>query len=839
MIRFTLNGAPAQSDAPATAPASEVLRDGYGLTGLKVGCGSGDCGACTILIDGNPRLACLTPAARLHGRGVTTVEGLPPDRLARVTDALTRAGVVQCGFCIPGLAVTLTALLEQTPPPDPEARAAALNGHLCRCTGYTALAAAVGALFEDGPLPENRNGLGGSPVRRDGAAKASGTARFAADSAPPDAWGLRVLRAPFAPARIAVGDLNAFQSAHPAVIVLTAADIPGRNGHGVHPEHRIQPVLAAETIAFQGEAVLALVGPEAALARVDDADLPIRWSGLPVPPPEVFAERRVQRGDVKAAQAAAPLSLTRTAATVAVAQAALEPEAGWAEPWGDGGVSITATTQAPTLDREQLAAILNLPEENIQIAAPPVGGAFGGKLDLSVQPLVALAALKTGRAVRWTYSRTESLAVTPKRHPSRGRVQVAATKEGDLVAIDLEMDLIGGAYPSWGRTVVDRVPIHGGGPYRLPAYHGLARGWRTASAPKGAFRGFGVPQAALLLEPALDQMAARLGIDPLDLRRRNALRPGDATVTGQILDASTGLIACLDALEPAWRTARAAAEADRSGPIKRGVGLACLWYGIGNTSQSNPSRAEVRRTPDGAWEVRTGAVDIGQGSDMVLSQIAAETLGVPLDCIRLISGPSGAVPDGGKTSASRQSFITGEAVRRAALAAKVSPAGVGEGFFDPPTTPLDADGQGTPYAAYAFGAQMAEVQVDTETGLVRVDRMTAAHDVGRVLHRHGVEGQIAGGILQGLGMALFEQFHPETTRSFGEYRLPRLADAPEIICHLIESPHPLGPFGAKGVGEPALIATAPAILNAIGHACGVWPDAVPVTPDALRKLLYS
>lgn len=835
---FILNGRPVASAAPASASAATILRDDFGLTGLKIGCGSGDCGACTILIDDRPRLACLTPHARLTGRTVTTVEGLPAALRDRIAAALLGTGAIQCGFCTPGLVLTLAALLNQSPPPDPVAQRAALNGHLCRCTGYAAIPTVLAHLFEDHPLPTHGTGIGQSPPRRDGWAKLTGQARFAGDSAPAGAWELRVLRAPDAPAKFRLGPLDGFRATYPDLHVLTAADIPGVNRHGVHPEHRVQPVLAAETVAFVGEPVLALIGPAAVLASIGDAEIPITWTKLPTPAPQPVAVRRVEHGPPDTPPPAGAVTVTRTATTATVAQAALEPEAGWAEPWGDSGVSITATTQAPTLDREQLATILGLPEAKIQIVTPPVGGGFGGKLDLSVQPLLAVAVLKTGRAVRWTYSRAESLAVTPKRHPSRGRVTVTAKPTGELLAVDLEMDLIGGAYASWGPTVVDRVPIHGGGPYRLPTYRGLARGWRTAHAPKGAFRGFGVPQAALLLEPALDQVAAQLGIDPLDFRRRNALRPGDTTVTGQQLGASVGLLACLDALAPAWRTARADAEADRNGPIKRGLGLACLWYGVGNTSHSNPSWAEVRRAVDGTWEVRTGAVDIGQGSDTILAQIAAEALSVPLAQIRLTTGPSDQVPDSGKTSASRQSFITGEAVRRAALAAKAHPDGIGQGSFDPPTTPLDAGGQGCPYAAYAFGAQMAEVAVDTETGVVRVIRITAAHDVGRVLNRQGVEGQIAGGILQGLGMALFEEVDPETTRGFGDYRLPRLSDAPEIIYHLIESPHPLGPFGAKGVGEPALIATAPAILNAIGHACGVWPDQVPVTPEVLRKLLY-
>jgi len=429
--------------------------------------------------------------------------------------------------------------------------------------------------------------------------------------------------------------------------------------------------------------------------------------------------------------------------------------------------------------------------------------------------------------------------------------------------------------------VASRVPVHARGPYRVPNVRATSAAIHTTDTPAGAFRGFGVPQAAIAHEALMDTLADRAGIDRLEFRALNALRKGDTTATGQVLEHSVGLVACLDALRPRWRALRAeVATFNRAarGPLRRGVGVACMWYGIGNTSMSNPSEMTMGIAADGTITLYSGAVDIGQGSNTIMVQIAADALGVPADAVRLVHGDTDRTRDAGKTSASRQTFVSGNAARlagedlRRRLLALVN-AGpdaviapdlvirdgdrlvrpdlshlapdangdvlVGVGRFDPPTTALDADGRGVPYATYGFAAQLAAVEVDMELGTVRVMRIVAAHDVGRAVNPTQVEGQIQGGIAQGLGLALMEEFFPGQNENLHDYLIPTIGDIPPIETILIEDPEPLGPYGAKGVGEPALIATAPAILGAIEHAAGVRITRVPATPDRVRAAILA
>ncbi len=533
-----------------------------------------------------------------------------------------------------------------------------------------------------------------------------------------------------------------------------------------------------------------------------------------------------------------------------------------------------------------MALILGIRPDQVRIVPTAVGGGFGGKLDLSLQPLIGTAAWLLGRPVRCVYTRLESMASTTKRHPAAIRARLAADAQGRLTAVDFHADFNTGAYASWGPTVANRVPVHASGPYLVPNVRAIGRAIYTNETPAGAFRGFGVPQAAVATETLMDELAERLGLDPLEFRLRNALRPGLATATGQTLEASVGLAACLDALRPRWRDARQEAERfnkrQSNGGTRRGVGLAAMWYGIGNTSLSNPSTMRVGLSRDGALTLYSGAVDIGQGSNTIMMQICADALGVPVSALRLVAGDTDRTADAGKTSASRQTFVSGAAVKLAAEDLRrqiLALAGAGEGarieagragialvengtrktldlsalaasnetgdvltgigFFDPPTTPLDAEGQGAPYATYAFAAQLAEVEVDIGLGTVRVTRITAAHDVGRAVNPTQVEGQIHGGIAQGLGLALMEEFIPGRTENLHDYLIPTIGDIPPIDCHLIEEPEPLGPYGAKGIGEPALIPTAPAILNAIYHAAGVRIRHVPATPDRVRAAILA
>jgi CO/xanthine dehydrogenase Mo-binding subunit len=400
--------------------------------------------------------------------------------------------------------------------------------------------------------------------------------------------------------------------------------------------------------------------------------------------------------------------------------------------------------------------------------------------------------------------------------------------------------------------------------------------------PAGAFRGFGVPQMAIAQEQLFDDLALGLGIDALEFRMENALTAETPTVTGQVLGAGVGIKACLEALREPWKQARSAADhfnANIAGPRRRGVGIAGMWYGCGNTSLSNPSTIRIGVTRDGRVALHQGAVDIGQGSNTVIAQIAADALGVELTAIDLVSADTDVTPDCGKTSASRQTFVTGKAAFLAGQALRATilrlanagpnaalrfdqgslaisegetirqvdlttlpadPRGYvlsAEETFDPPTSPLDENGQGVPYAVFGFGAHMAEVEVDIVLGTVKVLKITAAHDVGRAINPTLVEGQIEGGVAQGLGLALMEEFFPGRGENLHDYLIPTIGDVPPIESILIEDASPLGPFGAKGIGEQALIPTAPAILNAIHHATGVRMYRVPVTPDRLRAAI--
>jgi CO/xanthine dehydrogenase Mo-binding subunit len=426
--------------------------------------------------------------------------------------------------------------------------------------------------------------------------------------------------------------------------------------------------------------------------------------------------------------------------------------------------------------------------------------------------------------------------------------------------------------------------VHASGPYVVPHYQAATRAIHTHLVPAGAFRGFGVPQAAIAQEQLFDELALKLGIDRLEFRIRNALTGETPTVTGQVLGAGVGFKACLEALRPRWREARAEIDAfnlSTTGPTRRGMGVAGMWYGCGNTSLSNPSTIRLGLTHSGRVMLHQGAVDIGQGSNTVIAQIAAQALGAPLDAIDLVSADTDLTPDCGKTSASRQTFVTGKAAERAgrALRAEIlrlanagpgaqllfEPGRVGvrdganaraldlaafapdergyalsvEETFDPPTSPLDADGQGDPYAVYGFGAHLAEIEIDIELGTVKVLRLTTAHDVGKAINPTLVEGQIEGGALQGLGLALMEEFIPGRGENLHDYLIPTVGDRPQMQHFLIEEASPVGPYGAKGIGEQALIPTAPAIFNAIHDACGLRVTRAPATPDRIRAGLKA
>ncbi len=904
---FNLNGKTVAYDGPPGRRLSEALREDLGCRDVKAGCNAGDCGACTVLIDGEAICACMVPVGRLSDHRVETLSGLnnSDSLLKMLQKAFLHHGAAQCGICTPGMLVSALALLRTTPHPDEARVMDALGGVLCRCTGYRKIVRAVmeaSGFAAEAPQAAAGAAVGAGVVRIDGGPKVDGSERFGDDVAPPGCLALKIIRSPHHHASFQTGDIKGFLECRPGLErVLTAADIPGRNCFGVIPPFADQPVFAEGIARFRGEAVAAVVGAQAAVEALGDDDFPIEWTPLPalMTPPEAEAEGAallhetrpgnlltsglVERGNVEEALAAADRVIEREVETSFVEHAYIEPEAGYARRVGER-IEIYACTQAPHMDRDGMAAIMGLDAGQVRIVPTAAGGGFGSKLDISLQPFIALAAWLTGKPVRLAYSRRDSMASTTKRHPAAMRLRIGANRDGRITALDFAGTFNTGAYASWGPTVANRVPVHASGPYFVPHYRARSRAIHTHCVPSGAFRGFGVPQAAIAQETAFDELADRLGLDRLEFRFINALDNDTPTVTGQVFGSGVGIKACLEALRPYWQAARKSAANANAGAngTRHGVGLAAGWYGCGNTSLPNPSTIACGIRADGAVVLHQGAVDIGQGANTVVAQIFADALGVPLATVRLVGPDTDLTPDAGKTSASRQTYVSGNAARLAgeALRAKIMRLGnaspdatitfddgqlvlteaggerrhvdlsglatergdyvlASEATYDPPTEPLDAKGQGIPYAVFGYAAQMVELAVDMALGAVKLKKFTAAHDVGRAINPVLVEGQVEGGIAQGLGMALMEEFIPGRSENLHDYLIPTIGDVPEIRTLIVEVPDRHGPYGAKGLGEHVLVPTAPAILNAIRDATGAVLNRVPATPDRVRAAIAA
>ena len=904
-IRFKLNGQACSIASNPVTRTSDVLREELGLTGTKVGCDAGDCGACTILIDGEQRFACLTAAGQLEGCDVQTVEGLAKDgKLSPLQQAFHRYGAAQCGICTPGMLMAAQSLLNVKPNPSREEVEDALGGVLCRCTGYSKIVAAVleASGTETQELPADADSGFGSRTRKvDGEPKLLGTEIYGADTAPDDSLWMRVVRSPHPRATFVLPSPEKIIEENPGLMrILTWQDVPGNNGFGIYPHIKDQPVLAKDQVRYRGEAVAALIGDRKSIEAVTDDDLGIEWGpqdaiesyesaleGKISPVQEIHEDNLLARGFLKKGDAESVYEQSLIKAqgsweTSYVEHAYIEPEAGYAVKRGQR-LELFVSTQTPYMDRDEVAQVLGIGPDQVRIIPSAVGGGFGGKLDCSVQPLLAVAAWILEKPIRCTFTRPESLASSTKRHPAKMKASASCDKDGSLTSLSFEGDFNTGAYASWGPTVADRVPIHCSGPYFVPNILAKTRALLTNGPPSGAFRGFGVPQSAIAHEALMDSLAEQTGIDQLEFRLKNALRKGQRTGSGQLLENSVGQAECLEALQSRWQEWRKASEEfnNHSEIIKRGVGIGCCWYGCGNTSMSNPSTMRVGINSEGTITLYNGAMDIGQGANTIMIQICAEALGLPASSFQFIMGDTDLTADAGKTSASRQAFVSGRASQLAGehlraqiihLAEAEEDANlrldgrtlwvqdkngehsillsdllprtngdvlVGEGTFDPPTTKLDENGQGSPYATYGFGAHIAEVEVDLKLGTTRVLRLAAAHDVGKTVNPTQVEGQIQGGVAQGLGMALMEEYVQGVTENLHDYLIPTVGDMPDIEILLIEDPEPLGPFGAKGIGEHALIPTAPAILGGIRQATGVSIHRIPATPDRVLQAIQQ
>jgi nicotinate dehydrogenase large molybdopterin subunit len=708
--------------------------------------------------------------------------------------------------------------------------------------------------------------------------KTLGEARYGADLPISDPLYLKVVRSLKPHAKILRIEIDEALRVPGVEKVFTSKDIPGKNLVGTI--NKDQPILASDRVRYVGDPVALVAAKTEEVAEEASKKLAVVYEDLPsITHPEealqphaplihekgnLLLEFHVIKGDSQRGFKEAEVTIEETYTTTWVDHAYLEPDAGISYLDEEGRITVVCPTQNVHYDQKEVASVLSLPLEQVRIIQCATGGGFGGRLDITVQCLLALAVFHLKKPVKIVYSREEVFQVTSKRHPLKIRYKSGVKKDGTLTAV--EVDILGdtGAYASYGSTVAVRSAVHATGPYQVPNVKVRSRMAYTNNSWSGAMRGFGVPQMAFAHESQMDLLAQALKMDPIEIRLKNSLRVGSETATGQTLMASVGIGETLRKVKE-WMNRSAISKNDSEKPfIKKGIGVGSMWYGIGNTGIANPSTAQMEIDLNGEIRLLTGVADIGQGSDTVLLQIASEAIGVPLKEIRLIRADTAVTTDAGATSASRQTYISGNAILNAVknlkeeaikeasrilgvdgkdlyfedgeIKQKSNPSASisikevakkcgrilrGEGNFDPETTRLDPEtGQGAPYGTYAFATHLAEVEVDTETGKVKVNRVIASHDVGKAIHPKNVIGQIMGGVAMGTGFALMEEFVSGETTSFVNYLIPTSKDVPEVIPILVEEEEPTGPFGAKGVGEPALIPSAPAILNAIADAIG-------------------
>ena len=924
-IKFHVNGEPVEVEISPKTTLLQVLRDRLHLKGTKNGCNHGRCGACTVIINGTAERACIILARRVEDKHVETIENLGRyEELHPIQQAFIEHGAVQCGFCTPGLIMSTKALLDQKPRPSREDILQALEPNLCRCTGYNKIVEAVESaanilraqrgvrrLIGTRPLPPQAadaslNVVGHSIIRPDARDKVTGAPIFTEDL---DFEGIlygKVLRSQHPHARLLKVDVSKARKLPGVIAVLTADDIPGEKNHGLVTND--WPVLAYDKVRYAGDAVALVAARSDEIATTALSLIDVSYEPLPVvdsvltalqaDAPQVHEGTKkgnllkhiqVRKGDVKEGLAQSDIIMEEIYRTPMGDHVFLEPECSVATSDDDGGLTIYVGSQIPFADRQQIAASLALPEEKVRVRHMAVGGGFGGKEDIAGQIHAALLAQATKRPIKLTFTRQESLIVHPKRHATVIRLKTGITKEGRLMAMEVHILGDAGAYASLSEKVMTRATTHAAGPYHIPNVKIDCDVLYTNNPPAGAYRGFGATQVQFAVETQMDTLAERLGMSPFEFRQQNALRTGATTATDQRLTESVGLPATIERVRiKVHELAGVEATASPASPEpnkRRGWGTACAYKSVGlGGGADDVARAVVEITETGTARVRAGAAEIGQGLVTVLAQMAAEELGLDPGQVEVVLGHTDETPDSGPTTASRQTYVTGNAVRlaaeslhqglmataaeelnvapdslslqdgrvispdgrsmslaeAAALASRVGhPLEASYEYHAPATTPLGQPGD--VHFAYSFGTQAAQVEVDLTTGKVKVLQVVAAHDVGRAVNPMAVEGQIEGGIMMGIGYALTEEFRVEKghvkTDNLAQYKIPTVRHMPEVHSIILEYRTSEGPYGAKGIGEVTAIPTTPAILNAIHNACGVRLTELPATPKRVLAAL--
>jgi selenium-dependent xanthine dehydrogenase len=851
---FTLNGEPASVEVREGANLLELLREGCGVTSVKDGCApEGSCGACTVLVEGKAVVSCAQPARRFAGKSIVTQEGLTPDQRRQWADCFVAAGASQCGFCSPGIVMKSESLLAKNPDPSRDEVAKSLAGNLCRCTGYVKIIDAVrlaAGVKRGEPLPEiDRSGrVGSRTARYQGEDLALGDKPYINDMKVPGMlhgairWSdhprARVLRIETSKAEV-----------HPGVVaVATSKDVPGERKQGLIIKDWRQFVAEGETTNYVGD-VLAVVAAESrAVAREAAALIDVAYEVLePVTDPfeamadgapevhedgNVFSVSEIKRGDVPAALAKATHVATETFRTQFIEHAFLEPESALAVPVDGGGVHCFSQGQGVWDDRDQIASFLGLPNEKVRVTQVSNGGAFGAKEDLNVQSQTSLLAIVTERPVLLTLSRAESIRFHPKRHPITMEYTVGCDEEGRLVAVRSRMVGDTGAYASVGNKVLERAAGHACSAYRVPNVDIEARAVYTNNPPCGAMRGFGANQSNFGIEGMMDILAEKAGIDGWEIRWRNALETGDTFSTGQLLGPGVGLKKTLLAVKDAYRSARNA-------------GIAC---GVKNTGVGNGlpeyGKAILRPESDGRVTLFHSWTEMGQGSNTALLQIACQELGLTADRLIVVVDTMRELGTG-QTTASRATVLGGRAVIEAAAKLKAELNGgrledlagqefYGEVLIDWTYKPGKGPEGAATHFAYGWATQ---VVILNDEGAI--EKVIAAHDVGKIINPTLLEGQVEGGLHMGLGHSLSEELVLEggvpVTQTLKSLNIIPPAGMPPLECIFVEEHQPEGPYGAKGVGEIALVPTAGAVAGALHSFDGVRRTRLPMADSPAAR----
>ena len=834
MYSFTVNGKLVETEKEVSL--LRFLRDDLKLKSIKDGCSQGACGTCTIIIDGKATRACVMTTKRAQGMNIVTVEGLSDEEKEIFVYAFGAKGAVQCGFCIPGMVMSGKALVDKNPNPTEAEIKEAIKGNICRCTGYKKIIEAIDLVAQikrgekqiDKELEKGDSfGVGSNAFRIDVREKVLGYGEYCDDVEMDDMLHVSAVRSKYPRARILDIDVSEALAMDGVVAIYTAEDVPNNKVGHLQQDWDVM-IPKGEITRFVGDAICLVVAESEdilkkakALVKVDYEVLePVRniTEAMAKDAPNIHPNgnlcqsRHVRRGDTKTALENSKYTVTETFDTPFTEHAFLEPECAIAFPYKDG-VKIYSSDQSVFDTRKEVAIMFGWSPDKVVVENKLVGGGFGGKEDVSTQHIAALCAYKLNRTVKAKFSRDESLAFHPKRHAMHGTFTLGCDENGIFTGLDCDIYFDTGAYASLCGPVLERACTHAVGPYCYQNHDIRGYGYYTNNPPAGAFRGFGVCQSEFALESIIDLLAEKVGISPWEIRYRNAIEPEKVLPNGQIADCSTALKETLEAVKPYYEK------------YYPNVGLACAMKNAGvGVGLPDTGRARLKIN-DGKVEIYCGASDIGQGCATIFVQMASETLGLPKSKIKNMGSNSELDPDSGTTSGSRQTLISGEAIRRVSVEVKAAldEAGGdldklnGREFYAEYFEPTDKLGADVPFpkshVAYGYATHLVVLDEDG-----KVSKVIAAHDSGKVVNPVSIQGQIEGGVLMSLGYALTEDFKLQdcmVKSKFGTLGLMRSVDIPEIQAIYVEKKELLGvAYGSKGIGEIATIPTAPAVQNA-------------------------